>query len=79
MRIYITYYAGLREQRGATRETIEVTSTSLRDLYRALTRSYRFSYAEEQIRPAVNDQLSPWDRPLVDGDQVVFISPVAGG
>jgi len=79
MQIHLTYYAILREQRGADRETVDVASPSLRDLYRTLAGTYRFSYAEEQIRPAVNDELSPWDRRLVDGDQVVFISPVAGG
>jgi sulfur-carrier protein len=79
MRIHLTYYASLREQRGADRETLEVAGPSLRDLYRALVGAYRFSFAEEQIRPAVNDELSPWDRPLTDGDRVVFLPPVAGG
>jgi molybdopterin converting factor small subunit len=79
MRIHLTYYASLREQRGTDRETIEVGSASLRDLYRALVRSYRFSYAEEQVRPAVNDEFSQWDRPLGDGDRVVFVPPVSGG
>ena len=79
MRIHLTYYASLREQRGTDRETIEVASDSLRDLYRALAGAYRFSCAEEQIRPAVNDQLSQWDRPLGDGDRVVFLPPVSGG
>jgi sulfur-carrier protein len=79
VQIHLTYYASLREQRGTDRETIEVVSAGLRDLYRALVGSYRFSYAEEQIRPAVNDELSQWDRPLSDGDRVVFVPPVSGG
>jgi sulfur-carrier protein len=79
VQIHLTYYASLREQRGTDRETVDVASPSLRELYRTLAGIYRFSYAQEQIRPAVNDELTPWDRPLADGDEVVFISPVAGG
>ncbi len=79
MQIHLTYYASLRELRGADRETIEVVSNSLRDLYRILALRYQFPYAEEQIRPAVNDELTSWDRRLTEGDHVVFVSPVAGG
>jgi molybdopterin synthase sulfur carrier subunit len=79
VRIHVTYYASLRERRGTDRETLDVDSASLRALYRGLASTYRFSYTEEHIRPAVNDELSSWDRPLNDGDRVVFVSPVAGG
>jgi sulfur-carrier protein len=79
VQIHMTYYASLRERRGTDRETIEVESASLRDLYRKLAGTYRFSFTEEQIRPAVNDEFSRWDRPLGDGDRVVFVSPVSGG
>jgi molybdopterin converting factor small subunit len=79
VQIQVTYYASLRDQRGTDRETLSVDSASLRDLYRALARQYRFAFAQEQIRPAVNDEFCPWDRPLDDGDRVVFVSPVSGG
>lgn len=79
MRIHVTYYASLRERRGTDSETLEVDSASLRELYRGLASTYRFSYGEEHIRPAVNDAFVPWDRVLRDGDRVVFVSPVSGG
>jgi sulfur-carrier protein len=79
VQIHLTYFASLREQRGTDHESIEVTSSSLRNLYRSLASAYRFSFTEEQIRPAVNDELAHWDRPLDQGDRVVFISPVSGG
>ena len=79
MQIHLTYYASLREQRGTDHETIELGGISLRALYRQLAETYRFSYTEEHIRPAVNDEFIPWDRPLDDGDRVVFVSPVSGG
>jgi molybdopterin converting factor small subunit len=31
------------------------------------------------LRVAVNDEFADWSRPLVAGDRVVFIPPVAGG
>jgi len=31
------------------------------------------------LRVAVNEEFSDWQRPLEDGDRVVFIPPVAGG
>lgn len=79
MQIHLTYFASLRERRGTDHETIEVTSSSLRNLYRSLDSAYGFSYTEENIRPAVNDEIAHWERPLADGDRVVFISPVSGG
>lgn len=79
MQIQVTYYASLREQRGTEREVLEVDGGSLRDLYRRLAHTYRFSHAEQQVRPAVNDEFKPWDRPLSDGDRVVFVPPVSGG
>lgn len=79
MRIHVTYYASLRERRGTDHETVDLDSASLRELYRGLASRYRFLYTEEQIRPAVNDEFSSWDRPLSDGDGVVFVSPVSGG
>lgn len=79
MQIHMTYYASLRAQRGTDRETLDVGSPSLRELYRTLATTYRFSYGEEQIRPAVNDEFTPWDRALSEGDRVVFVSPVSGG
>jgi molybdopterin synthase sulfur carrier subunit len=40
---------------------------------------YAFSLAVESLRVAVNSEFSDWSHPLVDGDAVVFIPPVAGG
>jgi len=31
------------------------------------------------LKVAVNEEFAAWDRPLADGDRVVFIPPVAGG
>jgi molybdopterin synthase sulfur carrier subunit len=79
MQIQISYYAQLREQRGLAHENVQIESPNLRELYRGLARAHRFTLAEETVRPAVNDAFCPWERPLADGDHVVFIPPVSGG
>ncbi len=79
MQIHLTYYAILRERRGVDRETVDVGDGSLRALYQSLRQTYDFPYDEKHIRPAINDAFCPWERTIVDGDHVVFISPVAGG
>jgi molybdopterin synthase sulfur carrier subunit len=40
---------------------------------------YGFTLVREQLKVAVNSEFSDWGRPLVPGDAVVFIPPVAGG
>ncbi len=79
MQIRISYYAVLRQQRGLDEESILVESADLRDLYLHLGKAYGFSLSQSQVRPAVNDAFCSWERPLVHGDHVVFIPPVAGG
>jgi molybdopterin converting factor small subunit len=51
----------------------------LRDLYDELRASRGFSLAADALKVAVNAEFSAWDRPLRDGDTIVFIPPVAGG
>ena len=48
-------------------------------LYDELSRRHGFSLARSQLKVAVNAEFSDWSRPLADGDEVVFIPPVAGG
>ena len=33
----------------------------------------------ERLKVAVNAEFTGWSRPIADGDEVVFIPPVAGG
>ena len=79
MQIRISYYAVLREQRGLDEENLLVESADLRELYLRLEKAYGFSLSQKQIFPAVNDEFCAWERPLLPGDHVVFIPPVAGG
>jgi molybdopterin converting factor small subunit len=48
-------------------------------LFSELNARYAFTLSREQLKVAVNSEFSEWSRPLIAGDAVVFIPPVAGG
>jgi molybdopterin-guanine dinucleotide biosynthesis protein A len=77
--VKVQYYALLREQAGRSDEALVTTARSPRELYEELKARYPFSLAPEMLRVAVNADFGEWSQPLSDGDQVVFIPPVAGG
>ena len=78
-RVRLKYYALLREQAGRGEEDVETSATDPAALYDELSRRHGFSLARSQLKVAVNAEFSDWSRPLADGDEVVFIPPVAGG
>lgn len=77
--VNLQYYAQLREQAGAGTEQVDTSADSLRGLYEELSQRHGFSLPSSALKVAVNTQFSDWDRPLRDGDTIVFIPPVAGG
>jgi sulfur-carrier protein len=77
--VNLQYYAQLREQAGMGSEQVRTEASSLRELYDELRARLGFSLAADALKVAVNAQFSAWDRPLRDGDTIVFIPPVAGG
>lgn len=79
MKVDITYYALFREQAGCSGEVMEIESGGAADLFDLLKTKYGFSMDRQHVRLAVNDAFVDWDTPLNDGDQIVFIPPVAGG
>jgi molybdopterin converting factor small subunit len=48
-------------------------------LYDELAARHRFRLPASQLKVAVNGAFAEWERELEDGDEVVFIPPVAGG
>lgn len=77
--VHLQYYAQLREQAGRTGEDVSTAAADLRALYRELRERHGFSLDADALKVAVNSEFSSWDRPLREGDTVVFIPPVAGG
>lgn len=80
MTIDVLYFAGLADEADCSEEKITVEqATSLTDLYEQLNQKHHFSRSQSQLRVAVNDYFVKWTEMIYDGDNVVFISPVAGG
>ena len=77
--VNLQYYAQLREQAGSSGERVDTAAVSLRGLYEELRARHGFSLDVDALKVAVNTEFSDWERPLRDGDTVVFIPPVAGG
>ncbi len=78
-RVRVKYYAVLREQAGRTDESLETAAATAADLYDELRARHGFRLPREQLKVAINADFRDWSQVLVDGDEVVFIPPVAGG
>jgi molybdopterin converting factor subunit 1 len=78
--VKIQYFAQLRDLVGKSHETISVAADSpAASLYLELAERYRFPLKLTDIRVAINDEFADPYKTLKDGDQIVFIPPVAGG
>ena len=75
----VQYFAILREQRGLTREQLATSATTPTALYEELRAKHPFTLPADRVRAAVNGEFVAASASLKDGDEVVFIPPVAGG
>ena len=78
-RIHVQYFAIFRERRGVSEEVVETQAATAADLYDELADQHALGLPPAMVRVSINLQLGPLDRPIADGDAVVFIPPVAGG
>jgi len=78
-RIRVEYFALLRERAGVNEETIETNAQTPAQLYTELVERYGFDIERTRLKVAINAQFGDWSAPLRNGDEVVFIPPVAGG
>ncbi len=79
VRVRLRYYALLREQAGRQSETSETTAGTADALYAEVAARHGFGLLQTQLKVAVNGSFADWSNPLADGDEIVFIPPVAGG
>ena len=77
--IRVRYFAILREHVGSSCEKRETTSTTVGELYNEIKEEKDFGLEKESIRIALNGDFVELDCSLSDGDEIVFIPPVAGG
>jgi molybdopterin-guanine dinucleotide biosynthesis protein A len=77
--VSVLYFAKLREARGLDSERVETFACTPGGLYDELRFRHRLPLDIDSLRAARNGDFCAWDEPLSDGDEVVFIPPVAGG
>lgn len=78
-RVRVRYFALLREERGRDVDELHTSAHTARQLYEALQAKFGFSLPMRLVGVAVNGSLVTMDSAIEDGDEVVFLPPVAGG
>ena len=79
IKIKIIYFARLRESIELDEEIIMLPKGALTsDSQKLLNEKYDLNI-DTNLKVAINDQFSDWDKELSDGDRLVFIPPVTGG
>lgn len=77
--VSLVYYAVLREQRGVDSETYSTEAQTLRALYEELAAAHGFKLPASAVKAAINNSFTSMEESFEDGDEIVFIPPVAGG
>ncbi len=77
--IELKYFAQLREIAQKDAESIQTESCTPAGLYEEIKQRYQFPHKQKHLMVAINEDFSSWDQLLQEGDEVVFIPPVAGG
>ena len=77
--IKVLYFASLREERGISSETIQTECRTALELWHSLSNDYKLTMDLSILKVAANDEYVDFDYLLHEGDQIVFIPPVAGG
>lgn len=77
--ITVTYFAQLRELTGTGGESVSTDSETPAGLFEELRAKHRFPLKRKGMMVAVNGDFADWTHTLTDGEEIVFIPPVAGG
>jgi len=77
--VRLEYFAILREQAGIASESVETNACNPAELFDELQHRHGFTLLPESLRVAINGDFCEPNCALCDGDEVVFIPPVAGG
>lgn len=75
--VNVRYFALFRERAGCDRESLATLAGTVRALYDEL--QPRLGLDASMVRAAVNGEFVGEEHPLTEGDEVVFVPPVAGG
>jgi sulfur-carrier protein len=75
----VRYFAMFREHAGTACETLVLDAATAADVFRATRERHGSSEPSGHCKVAINDEMSNWDAPVRDGDEVLLFPPVAGG
>jgi MoaD family protein len=78
-KVRLRYFAVLREYAGVNCENRESSAVTVEDLYDEIKEEKGFELKKDFIRFACNGDFVGSEYSLSDGDEIVFIPPVAGG
>ena len=79
MKVTVRYFASLRAARGCDVETIETDCATARELYGELEARGRLGHCVDALSVCINRTMCTMDSSVHNGDEVVYIPPVAGG
>jgi len=79
MKLKIRYFANLREEANTAEEIIETNAKNAQEVYSELKEKYNFTLDTGLIKLSLNQKYAELNSPLAEGDELVFIPPVAGG
>ena len=77
--IELIYFAQLKDLVSKDSESLTTLSSTASGVYEEIKATYQFPYKQKDLMLAINDEFSPWETILKEGDSIVFIPPVAGG
>ena len=77
--ITISYYAALRELTGKNAEQHVTDSVTPAGVFEEIRAKHKINLKRKNMMVAVNGEFTDWTHPLADGEELVFIPPVAGG
>lgn len=77
--VSVSYFAQLRELTGTSGEAIQTESETPAGLFEELRAKYQLPLKRKGMMVAVNGDFTDWAHALVEGEEIVFIPPVAGG
>ena len=77
--ITVTYFAQLRELTGTSSESISTDCETPAGLFEEIRARHSIPLKRKGMMVAVNGDFTDWIHPLTEGEEIVFIPPVAGG
>ncbi len=78
-KVWVSYYAILRDRAGRAEEAVETGAETAAALYEELARRHGFTLPAARIRIAVDGEFAAGDTPVRSEMRLVFIPPFAGG